>query len=83
MYSPSTYTALDTNVDRRLRRRVYLFSRRSSSSFCWMRSMRLGPPMMDVGQRVAEVFVVCGLALMEVLTAEDGKERGVGGTEAQ
>jgi hypothetical protein len=48
MYSPSTYTALDTNVDRRLRRRVYLFSSRISSSFCWIRSMRLGPPMLDV-----------------------------------
>lgn len=40
MYSPSTYCASDTNVLRRLRRRVYLCSRRKSSIFWFMRSMK-------------------------------------------
>ncbi len=40
MYSPSTYTASETNVQRLFRLRVYLCSSRKSSSLECMSSMR-------------------------------------------
>ena len=66
MYSPSTYTALDTKVERRWRRRVYRCSSRKSSILAWIRSKMLRPIVtcrvcgLCRPWRVFEIMDTCG-----------------------
>lgn len=66
MYSPSTYCASDTNVERRFLRFVYRCSRRNSSSFWCSMSRRFIPMIAEVKQEWEEMVVGSGVVRREV-----------------